>query len=50
MATKRGQAMIELILGLLALTIVVLALCEGADKIVKSLKSQNTHRTHTTSS
>lgn len=41
---RRGQAMIELILGLLALTIVVLALCEGAVKIVESLKEQNTHR------
>lgn len=44
MATKRGQALIELILGLLALTIVVIALCESAGKIVQSLKEQNTRR------
>lgn len=45
MATKRGQALIELVLGLLALTIVVIALTESASKIVKSLKEQNSYRT-----
>lgn len=44
MATKRGQALIELVLGLLALTIVVIALTESASKIVKSLKEQNSCR------
>lgn len=45
MATKKGQALIELVLGLLALTIVVIALTESAAKIVKSLKEQNSYRT-----
>lgn len=44
MRTKRGQALIELAAGMLALAIVVSALCAFAVYIVKSLGVQNSLR------
>jgi len=44
MRTRRGQALMELAIGLLALAIVVSALCGFAVYIVKSLEVQNALR------
>lgn len=44
MATKRGQALLELVTGLFALALVVSALSGFAVYIVKSLKMQNSLR------
>lgn len=44
MATKKGQALMELVAGLFALALVVSALCGFAVYIVKSLKMQNSLR------
>ena len=44
MATRRGQAMIELSLGMFALVLVTSALCLFAVYIVRSLKVQNSTR------
>jgi len=44
MRTRRGQALMELSVGLLALAIVVSALCGFAIYIVKSLEVQNALR------
>lgn len=44
MATKRGQALMELVAGLFALALVLSALCGFAVYIVKSLKMQNSLR------
>jgi len=41
---RRGQALIEMALGMFALTLVVSALCAFAIYIAKSLKMQNTLR------
>lgn len=45
MATRRAQALIELVIGIFALTLVVSALCGFAVYIVQSLRMQNTLRT-----
>lgn len=42
---KRGQAMIEMAAGMLALALVVSALCVFAVYIARSLRAQNTLRT-----
>lgn len=44
MGTKRGQALMELAIGLFALALVVSSLCAFAEYIVKSLKMQNSLR------
>lgn len=49
MDTKRGQALMELVVGLFALALVVSALCGFAICIVKSLKMQNSLRVGATS-
>ena len=41
---RRGQAMIELVIGMFALTLVVSALCTFAVYIVRSLEVQNSLR------
>lgn len=41
MDTKRGQAMMELAVGLFALTLVISALCGFAVYIARSLRAQN---------
>lgn len=45
MATKRGQALIELAIGMFAISLVVGALCVFAVYIARSLKVQNQLRT-----
>lgn len=44
MATKRGQAMMELAVGVFALALVVSALCGFAVYIARSLRVENTAR------
>lgn len=44
MATRRGQALIELALGMFALVLVTSALCVFAVYIARSLRVQNTAR------
>lgn len=44
MATKRGQALMELAVGMFAIALVVSALCVYALYIAKSLKAQNSLR------
>jgi hypothetical protein len=44
MAIKRGQALIELAVGMFTLTLVVSALCVFAVYIARSLRVQNTAR------
>jgi len=44
MRTRRGQAMIELALGMLALVMVVSALCGFAVYVARSLEVQNSAR------
>lgn len=44
MGTKRGQALMELVVGLFALALVLSALCGFAVYITKSLKIQNSLR------
>lgn len=45
MGIKRGQALMELAVGLFALALVVSALCGFTSYIVKSLRMQNSLRT-----
>ena len=45
---RRGQAMVELALGMLALVIVVSALCGFAIFMTRSLRAQNSCRTGST--
>ena len=45
MATRRGQALMELAVGMLALALVVSLLCGFAVYIARSLKAQNSLRT-----
>lgn len=49
MAIKRGQALMELVVGLFALALVVSALCGFAVYISKSLQMQNSLRTGSSS-
>jgi hypothetical protein len=44
MATRRGQAFVELMLGMFAITLVTSALCVFAVYIARSLRVQNTAR------
>jgi len=44
MVTKRGQALMELAVGMLTLTLVVTALVAFSTYIAKSLAAQNLHR------
>ena len=44
MATRRAQAMVELALGMFALTLVISALCLFTVYIARSLRVQNTAR------
>jgi hypothetical protein len=44
MDTRRAQALVELVLGVFALSLVVSALCVFAVYITSSLKAQNTAR------
>lgn len=44
MATRRGQALMELAVGMLALALVVSLLCGFAVYIARSLRAQNTLR------
>lgn len=46
-ALRRGQALMELAVGMLALALVVSALCGFAVYIVKSLEAQNSLRSST---
>lgn len=49
MATKRGQALMELAMGMLALALVIAALVDFTVYITKSLKMQNSLRTGSSS-
>lgn len=44
MGIKKGQALIELAMGIFALALLVTSLCAFAEYIVKSLKMQNSLR------
>ena len=44
MAIRRGQALMELIMGIFALSLVTAVLCAFAAGIAKSLKEQNSSR------